>query len=115
MNQTAESSFPIEISVSEVKQLIDSTDLLLVDCREQNEYDHCRIAGSMLIPMNETPQKLDLLKPHQDKRIVVHCHHGGRSMQVTQYLRGQGFDNVQNMAGGIDKWSLEVDPKIERY
>jgi len=43
MNQTAESSFPIEISVSEVKQLLDSTDLLLVDCREQNEYDHCRI------------------------------------------------------------------------
>ena len=74
MNQTPESMFPIEISVTEVKQLLDSGDLLLIDCREQSEYDHCRIDGSVLIPMNETPEKLDSLKPHQDKQIVIHCH-----------------------------------------
>jgi len=54
MNQTPESTFPIEISVTEVKRLLDSGDLLLIDCREQSEYDQCRIDGSVLIPMNET-------------------------------------------------------------
>lgn len=115
MNQTPESSFPMEISVAEVKQLLDAGDLVLIDCREQNEYDHCRIESSTLIPMNETPEKMDLLTPHKDKRIVIHCHHGGRSMQVTQYLRGQGFDKVQNMTGGIDVWSVEVDSEVARY
>ena len=115
MNQTPESQFPIEISVTEVKQLLDSGDIVLIDCREQSEYDQCRIDGSMLIPMNETPEKLDLLEPHRDKQIIVHCHLGGRSMRVTQYLRGQGFEKAQNMAGGIDAWSVEVDPEVERY
>jgi len=94
MNQTPESSFPIEISVTEVKQLLDAGDLVLIDCR---------------------PEKMDLLKPHKEKQIVVHCHLGGRSLQVTQYLRGQGFDKVQNMTGGIEAWSIEVDPKVARY
>ena len=108
MNQTPESQFPIEISVTEVKQLLDSGEIVLIDCREQNEYDHCRIDRSVLIPMNDVPAKLDLLEPHREKQIVVHCHLGGRSMKVTQYLRGQGFDKAQNMAGGIDAWSVEV-------
>ena len=115
MNQTPESQFPIEISVTEVKQLLDSGEIVLIDCREQNEYDHCRIDRSVLIPMNDVPAKLDLLEPHREKQIVVHCHLGGRSMKVTQYLRGQGFDKAQNMAGGIDAWSVEVDPEVARY
>ena len=115
MNQTPESQFPIEISVTEAKQRLDSDDIVLVDCREQSEYDHCRIDGAVLIPMNEIPEKLDMLEPHRDKQIVIHCHLGGRSMKVTQYLRAQGFDKVQNMAGGIDAWSVEVDPEVERY
>ena len=115
MNQTPESQFPIEISVTEVKQLLDSGEIVLIDCREQNEYDHCRIDRSVLIPMNDVPVKLDLLEPHREKQIVVHCHLGGRSMKVTQYLRGQGFDKAQNMAGGIDAWSVEVDPEVARY
>ena len=115
MNQTPESQFPIEISVTEVKQLLDSGEIVLIDCREQNEYDHCRIDRSVLIPMNDVPAKLDLLEPHREKQIVVHCHLGGRSMKVTQYLRGQGFDKAQNMAGGIDAWSVEVDPEVAQY
>ena len=115
MNQTPESQFPIEISVTEAKQRLDSGGIVLVDCREQSEYDHCRIDGAVLIPMNEIPEKLDMLEPHRDKQVVVHCHLGGRSMKVTQYLRTQGFDKAQNMAGGIDAWSVEVDPEVERY
>lgn len=116
MSQSTDQSYPIEISVDEVKKLLDAgEDFLLIDCREQNEYDHCRIDGSSLIPMNQTPERLTELEPHREKRIIVHCHHGGRSMQVTQYLRQQGFENTQNMDGGIDAWSIKIDPAIARY
>lgn len=116
MSESPDQLNPIEISVGEVKAMLDAPeDFLLIDCREQNEYDHCQIKGSNLIPMNETPAKLAELESHRDKRIVVHCHHGGRSLQVTHFLRQQGFDQAQNMSGGIDAWSLEIDPEIPRY
>ena len=54
-------------------------------------------------------------QPHRDERLVVHCHHGGRSQRVTHYLRQQGFSQAQNMSGGIDDWSLKVDPAVPRY
>ncbi|MFK7767298.1 MAG: rhodanese-like domain-containing protein [Mariniblastus sp.] len=111
-NQT----LPIEIDVNEVKQLQDNqAEFLLVDCREKDEFEFCSIAGSTLIPMNETPDRINELEPHRQSRIVIHCHHGGRSMQVVQWLRSQGFLNAQNMAGGIDVWSQLVDPDIPRY
>lgn len=108
--------FPIEIDVHEVKQMMDAkVEFLLVDCREKPENEYCRIQGSQLIPMNETPNRLDELEPHRESRIVVYCHHGGRSQQVVQWLRTQGFDQVQNMTGGIEVWSQEVDPEIPKY
>jgi rhodanese-related sulfurtransferase len=117
MTQTPENvSLPIEIHVSDVKQLIDSTDdVFLIDCRESDEHAYCRIEEACLIPMNETPNKLDELEPHRQSRIVVLCHHGMRSYQVVQYLRSQGFQNAQNMSGGIDVWSQLIDPSVPRY
>jgi rhodanese-related sulfurtransferase len=107
---------PFEIDVHSVKELLTKKDdFLLLDCREPQEFEHCRIDGSLLIPMNETPQRIDELEPYREKRIVVHCHHGGRSHNVGQWLISQGFQQVQNMAGGIDAWSLSVDPEIPRY
>lgn len=107
---------PFEIDVHSVKALLDrNDDFLLLDCRGQDEFNAARITGSKLIPMREIPARLDELKPFQDKRIVVHCHHGGRSSRVTEWLRQQGFDSAQNMTGGIDAWSLEVDPSVPRY
>jgi rhodanese-related sulfurtransferase len=55
------------------------------------------------------------LAAHRDRRIVVHCHHGGRSLRVANWLRGQGFEQAQSMAGGIDAWSTEIDPAVPRY
>jgi len=113
---TQSTGCPIEISVHAVKQMIDTeAKFLLLDCREQNEYDLCKIEGSTHIPMRETPEKLEELRAHEGSQIVVHCHHGGRSLQVTQYLRAQGFTSVQNMTGGIDAWSVEIDQEIVRY
>ena len=116
MQPPENNTIPIEIDVHEVKRLIDSeAELLLVDCREQPENEYCRIEGSFLIPMNETPYRLSELEDHRDKRIIVYCHLGFRSLQVTQWLRTQGFDQVQNMTGGIDVWSEIIDPDIPRY
>ena len=60
-------------------------------------------------------ERIDELEAHRDGRIVVHCHHGGRSMQVTQALRSMGFEQTQNMAGGIDAWSQLIDDSVPRY
>lgn len=109
-------SFPLEIDVFTVKALLDNgQDVLLIDCREQNEYDLVRIKGARLLPMSEISRRVDELEPFRSKHIVVHCHHGGRSMKVTQWLRSQGFDQTQNMAGGIDAWSTNIDPTLPRY
>jgi rhodanese-related sulfurtransferase len=107
---------PIDIDVHSVKQMLDGGDkFVLLDCREPNEVATARISGSTHIPMREIPARLRELEPHKDGLIVVHCHHGGRSLRVTQFLRQQGFAQVQNLAGGIDAWSLQIDPSVPRY
>lgn len=108
--------FPLEIDVQSVKGMLDAgDDFLLLDCREEDEFALVRISGATLLPMSEIQGRVAELAPHREKHIVVHCHHGGRSMQVTQWLRGQGFSRVQNMAGGIDHWAVAVDPSLPRY
>jgi rhodanese-related sulfurtransferase len=107
---------PIDIDVHSVKQMLDGGDkFVLLDCREPNEVATARISGSTHIPMREIPARLKELEPNKDGLIVVHCHHGGRSLRVTQFLRQQGFAQVQNLAGGIDAWSLQIDPSVPRY
>ena len=109
-------TLPIDIDVRSVKQMLDRGEkFTLLDCREPDEFATAKIAGSTHIPMREIPGRLTELEPLKPGRIVVHCHHGGRSLRVTQFLRQQGFAQVQNMAGGIDAWSLEVDPQVPRY
>lgn len=113
---TPANDFPIETDVASVKRMLDEQhDFLLLDCREQEEHDIVRIARSTLLPMSEIQARVSELQPHRDTHIVVHCHHGGRSMQVTQWLRSQGFARVQNMAGGIDQWAVEIDSTLPRY
>ncbi len=73
------------------------------------------IAGAKLIPMSELAARVAELSPRRDRRIVVYCHHGGRSLRVANWLRGQGFDQTQSMAGGIDDWAVEIDRSLARY
>ena len=107
---------PLEIDVRAVQALrAGGEPFLLVDCREPDEHAIARIEGAVLIPMQTIPERLADLEPHRAGRIVVHCHHGGRSLRVTQFLRQRGFAQAQNMAGGIDAWSLRIDPTVPRY
>lgn len=107
---------PTEISNKKVKQLLDSSsDVLLLDCRQTEEYEICQIEGSILIPMSEIPQRVAELESAREKPIVVYCHHGIRSLQVVHWLRQQGFANSQSLAGGIDAWSQVIDPSVATY
>jgi rhodanese-related sulfurtransferase len=108
------SETPLEISVEEASRLLAGPNPpVLVDVRETDEYAVCRIEGSRLIPMNTVPTRLAEIPA--DAWVLVQCHHGGRSMRVTQFLRSKGFARVSNLQGGIDAWSLKVDPKVPRY
>lgn len=106
---------PYEITVSDVAQLRQTGDaFVLLDVREPWEAATAAIDGSVLIPMAELPARANLeLDP--DGRIVVLCHHGARSLSVTAWLRREGFDHAQSMAGGIDQWSREIDGTVPRY
>jgi rhodanese-related sulfurtransferase len=110
------SPLPIEVNCHAVKSLLDSgADFLLLDCRETDEHSVARIAGARLLPMTELQTRLNDLDGDRARRVVVHCHHGGRSLRVAAYLRQQGFTQAQSMAGGIDEWSQTIDPSVPRY
>ena len=104
-----------EITAEEVKSKLEKGDAFtLLDVREPWEFETAKISGAKLMPMGEVPsrahQELD-----PDDHIVVVCHHGVRSMNVTVWLRQQGFENAQSMRGGIDAWSRRVDQKVPVY
>lgn len=90
-------------------------DFLLLDCREADEHAVARIDAARLLPMSEIEQRLGELEPDRQRQIVVHCHHGGRSLRVAKWLRQNGFTGAQSMSGGIDEWSTQIDPSVQRY
>ncbi|MDQ6624425.1 MAG: molybdopterin-synthase adenylyltransferase MoeB [Verrucomicrobiota bacterium] len=103
-----------EISVSELKRKRDAREpLQLLDVREPHEDELARIDGAILIPLGELPARLDELS--RDAELIVHCHSGVRSAYAVQLLRKAGFARATNLAGGIDAWSVEIDPAVPRY
>jgi len=102
-----------EITPLELKKKLDAGEnVLILDVRESNEYAAVNISGT-LIPLGQLPQRYSELDPAQE--IVVHCHHGGRSMRAVQFLQQKGFTNVKNLTGGIDRWAVEVNTELKRY
>jgi rhodanese-related sulfurtransferase len=86
---------------------------LFVDVREKWEYDTTHIEGSVLIPLREIPANLARLEAASE--LVLFCHHGMRSLDAAAWLRSQGVEGARSMAGGIDRWSAEIDPNVPRY
>ncbi len=106
----------LEVDVQTVKNWQTSRqDWVLIDCREPSEYETASIEGAVFMPMSQWQSTTSKLAEYKDKHLVVHCHHGGRSLRVVHWLRENGFPSAQSMAGGIDDWSLEIDPKVPRY
>ena len=105
-----------EISAAELRAALDAGDeLLLLDVREPAEYEIARIEGARLLPLGEVEVRCHELADWRERRVVVHCHHGIRSAQGCEILRNHGFQRVENLAGGIEAWSLTVDPAVPRY
>jgi rhodanese-related sulfurtransferase len=103
-----------EIGPSELKERLASpTPPLVLDVREQWEWQRAHMAEARLLPMGQVPEHLDELERNRD--IVVFCHHGGRSRQIVLFLEQHGFDRAINLRGGIDAWSREVDPSVPQY
>lgn len=108
-------TYPLELSVSEAHQLIQTAPerVQLIDVREEDEREICLIEGARHIPMQEIPAQFDLLP--RDRHLLIHCHHGSRSLQVTRFLRAKGFLAVSNVAGGIEAWTEQIDSSLRRY
>ena len=102
-----------EITPQELKTKLDQgEDVFILDVRGEDEFDIVNLNG-YVIPLSELEQRLNELD--KKRHIIVHCHHGVRSAKATQFLRENGFSHVQSLAGGIDQWAEEIDPKMKRY
>src|SRR5579871_5294632 len=103
-----------EISAADAAALRREQKVRFIDVREPWEVATAHIEGAVPMPMGEVPARANQeLDP--DERLVVFCHAGVRSMNVTVWLRNQGFEQVQSMRGGIEAWSVEVDSSVPRY
>lgn len=103
-----------DISPLELRRRLDAGDeLVVIDVREPAEWELARIAGARHLPMGRVQAEVSSLDPGAE--TVVYCHHGARSASVAGWLRRAGFANVHNLAGGIDRWSTDVDPSVARY
>ncbi|HEX8492387.1 MAG TPA: rhodanese-like domain-containing protein [Pyrinomonadaceae bacterium] len=100
---------PVELD----ERLQRGDELLLIDVREVDEHAIARIEGARLLPLSNFHEWAGTLDPETE--IVLMCHHGIRSAQVCAFLAQQGFTKLSNLAGGIDRWSHEVDPTVPHY
>jgi adenylyltransferase/sulfurtransferase len=104
----------LEITPADVKARLDrGENLVLVDVREPWEYELCRIEGAKLVPLGALAASLQTL-PDVDE-VICYCHHGMRSLDAAAWLRFQGIEKAKSMIGGIERWSLDIDPKVPRY
>jgi rhodanese-related sulfurtransferase len=105
-----------EITVHEFAQLRENGEpVLLLDVRQPSEHAIAALPGSVLIPLHELPKRIDEIRPDNGQRVVVYCHHGVRSMMAAHFLARNGVTGVHSLAGGIDAWSLSIDPSVPRY
>lgn len=105
---------PLEIGVAELDSWRKSgKDVAVLDVREDWEVATVSLPGTVNIPMQQIPQRVTELP--RDKPLVVMCHHGGRSRQVTGWLRQNGFTQATNLAGGIHAWAEQVEPGMATY
>jgi len=102
-----------DLTPKQFKDYLLDDEVILVDVREQWEFDICQIKGAILIPMGEIAISYENLD--KDSKIALYCHSGVRSMHVANFLLSKGFDSVANLQGGIDAWAQEIDTTVERY
>jgi sulfur-carrier protein adenylyltransferase/sulfurtransferase len=103
------SVMPVELS----KEIKNGKKVMLLDVREPHEWEIAHLKGSKLIPLRELPERVNELDSADE--IVAYCHTGARSARATDFLRSLGYRKVRNLEGGVEAWSLQVDPSLPRY
>ena len=106
-----------EVTPRQVKAMLDhGENFVLLDCRREPEFEFVKIESAVLHVLQKVRDELpDLVEDYADQKVVVYCHHGMRSMQMTAIMRDAGVKNVWSMAGGIDLWALDIEPSMPRY
>lgn len=107
---------PQQIHVRELKAKLDAGDsVFLLDVREPQEHEYAALPDSILIPLGDLAVRLNEIHPPAGALVVAYCHHGIRSMNGALYLEAAGVSPVASLAGGIDAWSILIDPSVPRY
>jgi rhodanese-related sulfurtransferase len=105
-----------EISVRELEQKLQAGEpVYLVDVRQPWEHETAALPRSVLVPLNELTQRADEIEPPEGALVVAYCHHGVRSLSAAVLLERLGHQRVVSLRGGIDAWSIEIDPRLPRY
>jgi len=102
-----------DLATKEFQDYLVDNEVILIDVREQWEFDICQIKGAILMPMGEIAESYVNL--NKDSKIALYCHSGIRSMHVADLLLSKGFQSLANLQGGIDAWAQEIDTTVERY
>ena len=111
----SQSSVP-EISVTDAQRLLNGPNPpRLIDVREPDEWEVARIPGAELLPLSQWPAVAIEKLTDKSQPLVIQCHHGGRSARAAAWLLQQGYEKAINLAGGIDAWSVVIDPSVPRY
>ncbi|MCI0343445.1 MAG: hypothetical protein L0216_20250 [Planctomycetales bacterium] len=114
IKKSQEQDDKVQVSAREVAEMVRSrVPFKFLDVRSEEEWQVAKISGAQLVT-EQLVQEIMTSWP-KDTTIVVHCHHGMRSLDAASYLIGHGFQNVRSLAGGIDAWSREVDPTVPTY
>jgi len=104
-----------KISPKQLKERIDTkSDLVLLDCREADEFAYTHIKESINIPISEFEKRVEK-EIKKDKPIIIISHLEERALRACEYLEEKGFENITYLEGGLEAWSLEIDSKVKRY
>ncbi|HYR19022.1 MAG TPA: rhodanese-like domain-containing protein [Myxococcales bacterium] len=105
-----------EISVEDLSQRLERGERpLLVDVRQPWEHELSRLPDSLLLPLGELASRAAEIQPAPGQLVVCYCHHGLRSLRAAEVLSRAGLSGVASLAGGIEAWSLQIDPSVPRY
>ncbi len=107
----------LEISVPEAAKRHGEKqhDFVLIDIREPEELDICSVEGAIHIPMGDLASRINEIDADEDTTIALICHTGRRSLNATLFMHQQGLAGTRSVAGGIEWWSLRIDPSVPRY
>ncbi len=109
---------PLEVGPTDVSYLLGrpgGAPFRIIDCREEDEWQICRLPNALLVPSSRISEMAPQVFTDTQEHLIIYCHHGMRSHRVATWLRQHGFVNAQSMRGGIDAWADLVEPEMPRY